>query len=173
MMQSCRYVFSVVLISWGSFAFAGFKHVAFTPPVQMPTQSIYVDLSERALYLYLGEEQALRYPVAVGKAGKSWAGYTYIESKHIRPDWEPPAEVRADVPHLRNVPYIPGGDPSNPMGAAALKLSHGDYAIHGTTAKMRSSIGSAASYGCIRMYNEDIMDLFQRVDIGALVVVGY
>lgn len=137
---------------------------------QMPLGSIYVSTGERALYLIVGEQQALRYPVAVGKAGKAWSGEAYIESKHIRPDWSPPADVRADHPELPEV--IPGGHPGNPMGEAALVLDRGSYAIHGTNNKMRKSIGTAASYGCIRMYNEDVLDLYGRVDVGTLVVVG-
>ena len=84
--------------------------------------------------------------------------------KYIRPDWSPPADVAADHPRLPSL--IPGGSPRNPMGARAITLGVGNVAIHGTTAKMRGSIGTAASYGCIRMRNEDVIDLYNRVDVG-------
>lgn len=150
-------------------ALAAPRMVSFSPPRNMPVGSIYVSTGERALYLMTGSQEALRYPVAVGRAGKAWSGEAYIASKHIRPDWSPPPDVRADHPELPDL--IPGGHPSNPMGEAALVLNRGSYAIHGTNNKMRRSIGTAASYGCIRMYNEDILDLYDRVDEGTLVVV--
>ena len=98
-----------------------------------------------------------------------WTGWRRIDGKHVSPAWSPPPDVRRDLPHLPDV--IPGGDPSNPMGAAALTLDDGLTAIHGTTRGMRASIGRAASYGCIRMRNEDIVDLFQRVRVGTPVVM--
>jgi lipoprotein-anchoring transpeptidase ErfK/SrfK len=129
--------------------------------------TIVVRTGERRLYYYIGYGQAIRYPVGVGRAGKQWAGTSYIDAKYIRPDWSPPAVVRADHPGLPNV--IPGGSPRNPMGAAAMSLAGGEYAIHGTN--QPGSIGHFVSYGCIRMYNEDIQDLFGRVNVGTRVVV--
>lgn len=131
--------------------------------------TIVVQTRERALYLALGDGSALRYPVAVGKAGKGWSGVTQIDGKYLRPAWAPPAVVRRDRPGMRTL--YPGGAPDNPMGEAALTLTGGEYAIHGTTIKMRGSIGTAASYGCIRMFNEDVLDLFERVQVGTTVVV--
>lgn len=139
--------------------------VAFDAAVQPGT--IVVRTAERRLYLVLGGGTAVRYPVAVGRIGKQWAGYASIDGKHMYPDWTPPAEVRRDNPRLPNV--IRGGTPGNPMGAAALTLDRGQYAIHGTNKP--SSIGTFASYGCIRMHNADIVDLFQRVSVGTPVVV--
>ncbi|MCC2108739.1 MAG: L,D-transpeptidase, partial [Hyphomicrobiales bacterium] len=81
----------------------------------------------------------------------------------------PPAVVKRDHPELPNL--IPGGSPRNPMGVAALTLNRDQIAIHGTTRSMRRSIGSAASYGCIRMYNEDVADLYNRVSVGTQVVM--
>ena len=86
----------------------------------------------------------------------------------MQPAWSPPAEVKRDNPRLPNV--IAGGAPNNPMGARALTLDRSEIAIHGTTPSMRASIGSAASYGCIRMYNEDVIDLYNRVSVGTRVL---
>jgi len=129
--------------------------------------TIVVKTSERRLYYVMGNGQALRYPVGVGKAGKQWSGTSYIDGKHLHPAWSPPAEVKRDNPRLPDL--IPGGSPRNPMGVAAMTLSGGQYAIHGTN--VPSSIGGFVSYGCIRMYNQDIADLFGRVNVGTAVVV--
>ena len=109
----------------------------------------------------------MRYPVGVGRIGKQWSGVGYITGKYTNPSWMPPADIRRDKPHLP--PIIPGGSPENPMGVAAMTLSGGEYAIHGTN--QRNSIGHFVLYGCIRMFNEDIQDLYRRVGIGAQVVV--
>jgi lipoprotein-anchoring transpeptidase ErfK/SrfK len=129
--------------------------------------TIVVKTGERRLYFVLDGSQAIRYPVGVGRAGKAWSGTAYINGKFIKPAWSPPAEIKRDKPSLPNV--IPGGSPGNPMGAAALTLSEGEYAIHGTNNP--GSIGGFVSYGCIRMYNQDIMDLYERVSFGTKVVV--
>jgi lipoprotein-anchoring transpeptidase ErfK/SrfK len=122
----------------------------------------------RQLYLVMRHGTALRYRVAVGKAGKQWAGRTYVDAKHERVAWAPPASVKRDRPWLPDV--IEADDPANPMGARVISLP-GEYAIHGTSASMRGSIGTAASYGCIRMLNEDIVDLYGRVRVGTPVTV--
>ena len=101
----------------------------------------------------------MRYPVGVGRAGKQWPGPRYIDGKYVNPAWSPPADVSATSRSLPDV--IPGGSPHNPMGVAAMTLSGGEYAIHGTNKP--GSIGGFVSYGCIRMYNQDITDLFARV----------
>jgi lipoprotein-anchoring transpeptidase ErfK/SrfK len=131
--------------------------------------TIVVKTGQRRLYYVVGDGRAIRYPIAVGMAGRQWTGATYIDGKHLRPAWSPPAEVRRAKPHLPNV--IPGGSSGNPMGAAALTLSGGEYAIHGTSPSMRRSIGSAASFGCIRMLDEDVLDLYSHVGVGTRVVV--
>jgi lipoprotein-anchoring transpeptidase ErfK/SrfK len=110
--------------------------------------TVIVRTSERRLYYVLENGHALSYPVAVGKGGKTWAGVAHIDGKYLNPAWSPPAEIRRDKPNLPSV--IPGGSPHNPMGVAALTLTPGDYAIHGTNAP--NSIGRYASYGCIRMF---------------------
>ena len=129
--------------------------------------TIVVKTNERRLYLVVDPGHAMRYPVGVGKSGKQWAGTTRIDGKYQNPAWSPPAEVKRDVPSLPDV--IPGGSPHNPMGVAAMTLAGGEYAIHGTNRP--GSVGGFVSYGCIRMLNPDISDLYQRVSVGTTVVV--
>ncbi|MBI5262620.1 MAG: L,D-transpeptidase [Bradyrhizobium sp.] len=129
--------------------------------------TIVIRTSERRLYLILDSERAMRYPVGVGKAGKQWAGVTQIDGKYRNPAWSPPLEVKRDKPGLPDV--IPGGSPRNPMGVAAMTLAGGEYAIHGTN--VPGSVGGFVSYGCIRMLNPDITDLYERVSVGTPVVV--
>ena len=129
--------------------------------------AIVVKTAERRLYLALGDGSAIRYPVAVGRPGKQWQGSAQVSAKMVQPAWAPPAVVRADNPTLPDM--IPSGSPRNPLGLRALTLSIGPYAIHGTNRP--DSIGTFASYGCIRMYNEDIVDLFDRVSVGTQVLV--
>ncbi len=139
--------------------------VAFNARVAPGT--IIVRTNERRLYLVLGEGRALSYPVGVGRAGRQWAGTSFIDGKHVRPDWSPPPDIKRERPNLPDV--IKGGTPANPMGVAAMTLSGGDYAIHGTN--QPDSIGGFVSYGCIRMYNQDIVDLYERVSVGTPVIV--
>ena len=133
----------------------------------MMAGSLVVRTAERRLYLVNGDGTAIRYPVAVGMRGKQWTGATAIDGKYYQPDWSPPWEVKRDKPWLPNL--IRGGTRGNPMGVAAMTLRGGEYAIHGTNKP--SSIGTFASYGCIRMYNHDISDLFGRVSVGTPVYV--
>jgi lipoprotein-anchoring transpeptidase ErfK/SrfK len=146
-------------------AAAGSSVVAFKGDVSPGT--IVVRTSERRLYLVLGQGRALAYPVGVGRAGHQWAGKSFVDSKRIRPPWAPPADMKRANPRLPD--YVPSGAPDNPMGAAALTLSGGDYAIHGTNSP--GSIGGFVSSGCIRMYNQDITDLYDRVSVGTPVIV--
>src|SRR3984957_2602952 len=129
--------------------------------------TIVVKTNERRLYLILDSGHAVRYPVGVGRSGKQWAGTTRISGKYRNPAWSPPAEVKRDKPNMPDV--IAGGSPRNPMGVAAMTLAGGEYAIHGTN--MPRSVGGFVSYGCIRMLNPDITDLYERVSIGTTVVV--
>ncbi|NJM09652.1 MAG: L,D-transpeptidase [Bdellovibrionaceae bacterium] len=135
----------------------------------VPAGAIVIRERERALYLKIDSQRALRYRVAVPRSGMQWSGAAYIVGKHIRPAWSPPAVVKRANPGLPNL--IEGGAPNNPMGAAALLLNLNEIAIHGTSRQMRGSIGTAASFGCIRMLNEDILDLYERVRIGTPVVM--
>ncbi|MCK9918455.1 L,D-transpeptidase [Microbacteriaceae bacterium K1510] len=129
--------------------------------------TIVVKTNERRLYFVLDPYRAMRFPVGVGKAGKSWTGVARVEGKFVRPAWSPPDEIRRDKPNLPEV--IPGGSPHNPMGAAALTLRGGEYAIHGTNNPQ--SIGGFVSYGCIRMRNRDIVALYDMVQVGTPVIV--
>jgi len=119
----------------------------------------------RQLYFVLGGGQAIRYPVGVGKAGMAWHGRAYVALKRMRPAWQAPPELSGGG----YGPVIAGGSPRNPMGAAVLGLDRGNYAIHGTNNP--SSVGGFVSHGCIRMYNQDILDLFGQVGVGTAVVV--
>ena len=159
-------------------AFAALAGIAFTTHAASAREvvpfegrvspgTIVIKTGERKLYYVRGDGTALRYRVAVGKPGKQWFGEAQIDGKYVRPAWSPPAEVKRDNPRLPDV--IPGGAPNNPMGARALTLNLDEYAIHGTNRP--SSIGTYASYGCIRMLNEDIVDLYDQVDVGTRVVV--
>ena len=129
--------------------------------------TIVVRTHERRLYYVTGDGSAIRYPVGVGKVSKQWTGTTRIDGKYLKPAWAPPREVKRDKPSLPDV--IPGGSPHNPMGVAAMTLAGGEYAIHGTN--MPNSIGGFVSYGCIRMFNQDIVDLYSRVSVGTTVLV--
>ncbi|MBD1547997.1 L,D-transpeptidase [Roseibium aggregatum] len=161
-------VFSAVLVLFVSLVpsvsdaaeLVGFQNRGFRPG------TIVIKNSEKRLYLVLGGGRAIRYKVAVGKRGKVWTGQTYIDGKYVKPAWSPSAEVHRDHPSLPDV--IAGGAPNNPMGVAALTLNGGKYAIHGTNRP--GSIGRAVSYGCIRMANSDITDLFQRVGLRTPVI---
>jgi lipoprotein-anchoring transpeptidase ErfK/SrfK len=129
--------------------------------------SIVIVTHARELYYMLGNGQAIRYPVGVGRAGMAWHGRAQIAEKALRPSWGPPADIALANP---NIPLIiPGGSPRNPMGAAAMGLSRGNYAIHGTNEP--GSIGRFVSHGCIRMHNEDVLDLYQRAPVGTEVIV--
>lgn len=128
--------------------------------------TIVVKTSERRLYYVVGDGRAIRYPIAVGKPGKEWSGQTVVGRMEVNPIWGPPAEVKRDKPSLPDL--IPPG-PHNPLGPRAMLLRGTEYAIHGTN--RRDSIGTRASYGCIRMFNEDVVELYDRVTIGTPVVV--
>src|SRR5579862_7592956 len=141
-------------------------------PFPSPYGAGTIVISQRAhrLYLVTGPDSAISYPVGVAKHGKEWSGYASVAAKYVEPAWSPPDSVKRDHPELPD--FIPGGSPHNPMGARALTLDRDEIAIHGTTAAMRPSVGTAASYGCIRMLNEDVIDLYDRVPVGAPVVMA-
>ncbi len=128
--------------------------------------TIIVNTKEHFLYFMQGDGTAIRYGVGVGREGFEWSGTNKVSRKAEWPGWTPPAEMRKRQPGLPA--YMPGG-PDNPLGARALYIGSTLYRIHGTNEPW--SIGQSMSSGCIRMLNEDVMDLYERVKIGAKVVV--
>ena len=159
---------SALTLSLGAASADASQLVAWSDP-GYSAGTIVISQSRRELFLVLGGSSAIAYPVAVAKHGKEWLGAARIEGKFVEPAWSPPDSVRADHPEIPEV--IQGGAANNPMGARALTLDRDEIAIHGTSRSMRASIGHAASYGCIRMLNEDVIDLFARVRVGSPVVM--
>jgi lipoprotein-anchoring transpeptidase ErfK/SrfK len=128
--------------------------------------TIIVNTTERRLYLVLGNGQALRYGIGVGRVGFTWAGSTTVVAKKEWPDWTPPSQMLKRRPDL---PRFMKGGPDNPLGARALYLGSSLYRIHGSNEP--ETIGQAVSSGCFRLTNEDVIDLYSRVNVGARVVV--
>jgi lipoprotein-anchoring transpeptidase ErfK/SrfK len=128
--------------------------------------TIIIDTPQRFLFLIQPGGKAIRYGIGVGRPGFAWAGVKQVSAKREWPDWRPPEQMlqrRPDLPH-----YMAGG-PDNPLGARALYLGSSLYRIHGSNEPW--TIGQAVSSGCIRMRNEDVIDLYDRVGVGAKVVV--
>jgi lipoprotein-anchoring transpeptidase ErfK/SrfK len=143
-----------------------FKRQMVAYPSSEPPGTIIIDTPNTYLYLVMGHGQALRYGVGVGREGFTWTGTQKITKMAQWPDWFPPKEMIERQPYL---PRFMAGGPSNPLGARALYLGNTVYRIHGTN--QPSTIGSFVSSGCIRLVNEDIEDLFTRVQVGTRVVV--
>jgi lipoprotein-anchoring transpeptidase ErfK/SrfK len=128
--------------------------------------TIIIDANKRFLYLVQPNGEAIRYGIGVGREGFGWSGTERVTRKAEWPGWTPPAEMRARQPGLPT--YMPGG-PDNPLGARALYLGNTLYRIHGSNEPW--TIGHAVSSGCFRMTNEDVTDLYDRVRVGAKVIV--
>jgi lipoprotein-anchoring transpeptidase ErfK/SrfK len=128
--------------------------------------TIIIDTPHTYLYYVLGNGKAIRYGIGVGREGFTWSGVKSIERKTEWPDWHPPAQMIARQPYL---PRMVAGGPGNPLGARAMYIGGTEYRIHGTNDP--SSIGKHVSSGCIRLKNEDVTDLYNRVQIGAKVIV--
>lgn len=128
--------------------------------------TIVISTSQRRLYYILGNGQALRYGVGVGRQGFSWSGTKTVTMKREWPSWRPPAQMLKRRPDLPR--YMPGGM-DNPLGARAIYLGSSLYRIHGSNEP--DTIGAAVSSGCIRMTNRDVVDLYDRVRLGGKVVV--
>jgi lipoprotein-anchoring transpeptidase ErfK/SrfK len=128
--------------------------------------TIIIDTPNTYLYLVLRNGQAIRYGIGVGRDGFTWSGVQSISKKAEWPDWTPPAEMIARQPYLPR--YMAGG-PGNPLGARAMYLGGTIYRIHGTNAP--GTIGTQVSSGCIRLTNEDVADLYSRVNVGNKVIV--
>jgi hypothetical protein len=130
--------------------------------------TIVVETGERRLYLVLEGGKAMRYGIGVGRDGFTWTGTHRITRKAEWPGWTPPPQMRKRVPDLPA--YMPGG-PENPLGARALYIGSTLYRVHGTSEPW--SIGQAVSSGCIRLTNDDVTDLYERVKVGARIVVNH
>jgi lipoprotein-anchoring transpeptidase ErfK/SrfK len=131
-----------------------------------PPGTVVINTRERFLYLVMPNGKAQRYGIGVGRPGFTWAGVHKVTAKREWPDWTPPAEMRKRQPYL---PAHMAGGPNNPLGARALYLGSTLYRIHGSNEPW--TIGRAVSSGCIRMRNQDVIDLYGRVGVGAKVVV--
>ena len=128
--------------------------------------TIIIRTGERRLYLVMPDHQALKYGVGVGRPGFTWAGATHIGYKREWPDWTPPPQMLKRRPDL---PRHMDGGPDNPLGARAMYLAGTLYRIHGSNEP--DTIGQAVSSGCIRMTNQDVIDLYERARVGARIVV--
>ena len=128
--------------------------------------TIYINTAERRLYLVLGNGQAMRYGIGIGRDGFTWSGTQTITRKAEWPAWTPPPEMIARQPYL---PRHMTGGPGNPLGARAMYLGGTIYRIHGTNAP--ETIGTRVSSGCLRLTNEDVSDLYSRVSVGTKVIV--
>jgi lipoprotein-anchoring transpeptidase ErfK/SrfK len=136
----------------------------------MPPGSVFIKTSERKLYFVLPGGQAVQYPVGVGRDGFTWSGRNSVSRKAEWPDWRPPpVMIKREAKKGHFLPEQMAGGPKNPLGARALYIGSTEYRIHGTTQPW--SIGRAVSSGCIRMLNEHVIDLYDRVGVGAIVVV--
>jgi lipoprotein-anchoring transpeptidase ErfK/SrfK len=130
---------------------------------------IIVSFGDRRLYWVHRKGEAISYPIAVPREQSRWAGVTSVSHKAVNPSWTPTPTMLRENPKLPR--WVPGGHPMNPMGVRALYLGASAYRIHGTDAPW--TIGTAASKGCIRMYNEDVLDLYPRVPTGTKVTVTW
>ena len=141
--------------------------VAFHPA--HPAGQIIVSFGDRRLYWVHRRGEAISYPIAIPREKSRWQGVTTVSDKRVNPDWTPTAEMRRENPRLP--PHVPGGHPRNPLGVRALYLGSSMYRIHGTDAPW--TIGDAVSKGCIRLYNDDVLDLYRRVPVGTRVTVTW
>src|ERR1700754_2352267 len=145
---------------------ARLKRQVVNYPTREAPGTIIIDTPNTYLYLVLGNGQAMRYGIGVGREGFTWSGTQTIAKKAEWPDWTPPPEMIARQPYL---PRHMAGGPGNPLGARAMYLGGTVYRIHGTNAP--ETIGTHVSSGCIRLTNEDVSDLYSRVNVGTKVIV--
>ena len=146
---------------------SGREVVRFSP--QYGKGQVIVSFSDRRLYYITRPGEALSYPIAAPREQSRWQGVTAVSQKRVNPSWTPTAEMMRENPKLPR--WVPGGHPMNPLGVRALYLGSSTYRIHGTDAPW--TIGTNVSKGCIRMYNQDVLDLYPRVEVGAKVTVTY
>jgi len=145
---------------------ARFRRQIVAYPTREVAGTVIIDTPNTYLYYVLGGGQAIRYGIGVGRDGFTWSGVQTITKKAEWPDWTPPPEMIARQPYL---PRQMAGGPGNPLGARAMYLGGTVYRIHGTNAPQ--SIGTHVSSGCIRLTNQDVTDLYSRVNVGTKVIV--
>ena len=136
---------------------------------QFAPGQVIVSFGDRRLYFVSQPGEAISYPIAIPRDEDRWEGVTTVTNKRENPSWTPTPTMMAENPRLPR--WVPGGHPMNPLGVRALYLGASAYRIHGTDAPW--TIGTAVSKGCIRMYNQDVLDLYPRVAIGANVTVTW
>jgi lipoprotein-anchoring transpeptidase ErfK/SrfK len=160
-----------LFFDWGggntSVGGSGRETVSFSP--KYAKGQVIVSFGDRRLYYVTQPGQALSYPIAIPREQSRWAGVTAVSQKRENPTWTPTPTMIAENPRLPR--WVPGGHPMNPLGNRALYLGSSMYRIHGTDAPW--TIGSAVSKGCIRLYNQDVADLYPRVSIGTKVTVTW
>ena len=145
---------------------ARLKRQIVSYPTREAPGTVIIDTPHTYLYYVLGGGQAIRYGIGVGREGFTWSGTQTITKKAEWPDWTPPPEMIARQPYL---PRHMAGGPGNPLGARAMYLGGTVYRIHGTNAP--ETIGTHVSSGCLRLTNEDVADLYSRVNVGTKVIV--
>jgi lipoprotein-anchoring transpeptidase ErfK/SrfK len=153
---------------WGSGSSAEKKHIVSFKAKHAPG-TIVVSFSDRRLYYVLKGKRAISYPIAVPKENAKWSGSFRMTSKRVNPTWTPTPDMRRENPKLPLL--VRGGDPRNPLGVRALYVGNTLYRIHGTDAPWL--IGEAVSHGCVRMFNEDVVDLYNRAPVGSKILVTY
>ena len=152
---------------WGGGGGSGGEEIQFNP--KYSAKQIIVSFADRRLYYVIGKGRALSYPIAAPRQQSRWAGVTFVSMKRVNPPWTPTPEMRKENPKLPA--FVPGGHPLNPLGYRAMYLGSSMYRIHGTDAPW--TIGTEVSKGCIRMYNEDVEQLFSIVPVGTKVTVTW
>jgi lipoprotein-anchoring transpeptidase ErfK/SrfK len=145
---------------------ARLKRQIVSYPTREAAGTVIIDTPNTYLYYVLGNGQAIRYGIGVGRDGFTWSGVQSVTKKAEWPDWTPPPEMIARQPYL---PRHMAGGPGNPLGARAMYLGGTVYRIHGTNAP--ETIGTRVSSGCIRLTNSDVADLYSRVNVGTRVIV--
>ena len=164
--QQARYIFNPNFLYYGENRSGPIARTVVSFQSDYRPGTIYIDTGERRLYLVVDHSQAIRYGIGVGRDGYGWAGALRVSAKREWPNWFPPAEMLARRPDLPR--FMPGGL-ENPLGARALYLGSTLYRIHGSNEP--ETIGQAVSSGCFRMTNDDVIDLYNRVSVGATVIV--
>jgi lipoprotein-anchoring transpeptidase ErfK/SrfK len=153
---------------WGSSSNVEGRHMVSFKSKHRPG-TVIVSFGDRRLYLVRPGNKAISYPIAIPKKEAKWQGNFRISSKRVNPTWTPTADMRRENPKLPAV--VRGGDPRNPLGVRALYVGNTLYRIHGTDAPWL--IGEAVSHGCVRMFNKDVIDLYNRVPVGSKVIVTW